>query len=48
MPASTILLLETDPPTAATIAEILTGAGYTVTRTTIRTRRSPRRPSTSC
>lgn len=33
MPASTILLLETDPVAGGTIAEILSGAGYTVTRT---------------
>ncbi len=32
MPASTILLLESDPSTDATIADILTTAGYTVTR----------------
>jgi pilus assembly protein CpaE len=34
VPASTILLLESDPSTDETIAEILIGAGYTVTRTT--------------
>ena len=34
MPASTILLLETDPSAGDAIAEILSGAGYTVTRTT--------------
>lgn len=33
MPASTILLLESDPPTDDTIVEILTGASYGVTRT---------------
>ena len=33
MPASTILLLENDPSTNATIADILTAAGYAVTRT---------------
>jgi pilus assembly protein CpaE len=33
VPASTILLLETDPATDETIAEILVGAGYTLVRT---------------
>lgn len=33
MPASTILLLETDPATDETLAEILIGAGHTVVRT---------------
>ena len=33
MPASTILLLESEPTTDETIAQILVGAGYTVTRT---------------
>lgn len=33
MPASTILLLETDPPVDETVATILSGVGYTVTRT---------------
>ncbi|HEX6868314.1 MAG TPA: response regulator transcription factor, partial [Candidatus Limnocylindrales bacterium] len=32
MPASTILLLESDGPTSESIARILTDAGYTVTR----------------
>ena len=35
MPASTILLLENDPATTATIADILIAAGYSVTRTTL-------------
>ena len=35
MPASTILLLENEPATDATIADILTAAAYTVTRTTL-------------
>jgi len=35
LPASTILLLENDPATDATIADILTAAGYTVTRTVL-------------
>jgi DNA-binding response OmpR family regulator len=33
LPASTILLLENDPATDTSIADILTAAGYTVTRT---------------
>ena len=35
MPASTILLLENDPSTDATIADILTAAGYGVSRTAV-------------
>jgi pilus assembly protein CpaE len=35
LPASTILLLENEPATDATIADILTAAAYTVTRTTL-------------
>jgi pilus assembly protein CpaE len=35
LPASTILLLENDPSTDATIPEILTAAGYSVTRTVV-------------
>ena len=33
MPASTILLLESDPSIDDTIGQILTGAGYTLTQT---------------